>query len=115
MKKRYKILIFVSLFYIIVGQKIYAVQNNNVATMSKEEIMEKYYELKKDNQELIDKYNELNGEWSEKKESAFRFITIGSSLLLLYSMGITIYVRKHIKDKIEDLSKNKIYYLGPSS
>lgn len=116
MKKIYKILTLVILIFIVSSPVVYAVNNE---TMSKDEMMTKYYELKDENQKLKDKYNDLDQKYSDKiidiKNKALnidnsltkiKIICIGFSVLA--PMGITIYVKKHIKDKIEELAKTKI-------
>ncbi|EJO5347104.1 hypothetical protein NRP93_001174 [Clostridium botulinum] len=120
MKKMCKKLILISVFLnifciltcIINNGVVYAAPNSINETMSKEEIMDKYYELKKDNQELIEKYDKISGEWSSKKDSIdnsiFNIITIGSSMLVVLSMAAAIYVRKHIQNKVKQLYENKI-------
>lgn len=117
MKKKNRILNFImavlisfSFLSYFIGKQdkvVYASPSiNNI--ISKEEIMDKYYEVKKDKQELMDMYNELNRELLSEKEIMIKIKVIGSSVLIVYSMGICIYVKKYIKDKIEELSKNKI-------
>ncbi|SFA71740.1 NARF domain-containing protein [Clostridium frigidicarnis] len=64
MKRIYKTLSFIVLFIIIFCPYAYAVNNEN---MSKEEIMNKYYELKEENQKLKDKYSDLQEKWGAEK------------------------------------------------
>ncbi len=120
MKKIYKILTLVILIFIVSSPVVYAVNNE---TMSKDEIMTKYYELKDENQKLKYKYNDLEQKWANEKidignkksnmdDRVTKIEIIGSALFIVFSvlapMGITIYVKKHIKDKIEELAKTKI-------
>ncbi len=120
MKKIYKILTLVILIFIVSSPVVYAV---NDETMSEYEIMTKYYELKDENQKLKDKYNDLEQKWANEKidignkksnmdDRVTKIEIIGSALFIVFSvlapMGITIYVKKHIKDKIEELAKTKI-------
>ncbi|NFO88483.1 hypothetical protein FDC58_07065 [Clostridium botulinum] len=120
MKKIYKILTLVILIFIASSPVVYAVNNE---TMPKDEMMTKYYELKDENQKLNDKYNDLKQKWADEKidienkksnmdDSLNKIKIIGSALFIVFSvlapMGITIYVKKHIKDKIEELAKTKI-------
>ncbi|WP_252249351.1 NARF domain-containing protein [Clostridium sp. VAP23] len=116
MKKIYKILTLVILIFIVSSPVVYAV---NDEAMSKYEIMAKYYELKDENQKLKDKYNDLDQKSSDKiidiknkalniENSLTKIKIIGIGFSVLAPMGITIYVKKHIKDKIEELAKTKI-------
>ncbi|MFD3157039.1 NARF domain-containing protein [Haloimpatiens sp. FM7330] len=132
MKKIYKGLIFTAILFIIFCPSICLMDTNNSIvyaakpsineTMSKEEIMKKYYELKKDNQELIEKYNALNQKWADEKidieskkssvdDRLVTIVTVGSALLLIFSLAITIYVKNHIKNKIKQLYENKINHI----
>lgn len=127
MKKIFNKLILISVFMnvfciltcIINNQVVYAVPNSITETMSKEEIMNKFDKLEKENEILKDKYSNLKEkladekiEIEKKKESVdrsiFGLITIGSSVLGVLSMGGAIYVKKHIQNKVKKLYENKI-------
>jgi len=111
--------IFLNIFCILVcginSRVVYAAPNSINETMSKEEIMDKYYELKKDNQELIEKYDKLSHAWSDEKieiekkkesvdDSVFEIITIGSTIVIvltsIYGMSLWVII-KHINDKVK--------------
>ncbi|EKX79807.1 hypothetical protein CFSAN001628_009883 [Clostridium botulinum CFSAN001628] len=125
-KKLILISVFFNIFCILISginnQAVYAAPNSINETMSKEEIMNKYYELKKDNQELIEEYNKLSHEWSDEKieiekkkenvdSSIVKIVTFGSLFLILSSMGIFVYVKKHMQNKIKELYENKINHI----
>ncbi|NEU06074.1 NARF domain-containing protein [Clostridium senegalense] len=117
-KKLILILVFFNIFYILncgINNKIvYAVPNSINETMSKEEIMEKYYELKKDNQELIENYNKLYSEWSSKKDNIDNRVdkieVIGASIFLILTiLGVSVYqIIKGIDNKIKLVVKNEV-------
>ncbi len=101
-KKLILISVFFNIFCILISginnQAVYAAPNSINETMSKEEIMNKYYELKKDNQELIEEYNKLSHEWSDEKieiekkkenvdSSIVKIVTFGSLFLILLQWG----------------------------
>ena len=130
MKKMCKKLILISVFFNIFcilisginNQVAYAEPNSTNETMSKEEIMNKYYELKKDNQELIEEYNKLSHEWSDekieiekKKESVdnnvIKIITIGSASLIVLTglFGISVIgIIKHINHMVKSTVESKV-------
>lgn len=116
MKRIYRVLILAVSILIFSSPIVYAA---NTETMSKEEIMKKYYELKDENQKLQDKNNDLYQKWADEKieisnvnNEVLKIITIGSAIGLVIAivmpMGIFIYVKKHIKNKIEKIAKTKI-------
>lgn len=108
--------IFFNLIYGIGNEIVFAAPNANVIskssisteTMSKEEIMKKYYELKEDNQNLIEKYNKLNGEWSTKKDNIDNRLDsieiVGKALfaIITFFLGGSLYgIYISIKSKAE--------------
>ncbi|GAA0741498.1 NARF domain-containing protein [Clostridium oceanicum] len=114
-KKIILISVFLNIFCIldcgINSGVVYAAPNSINETMSKEEIMKKYYELKKDNQELIEKYDKLNGKWSSKKDNIDNRLDkieiYGKSILVI--LGISIFqVIKDIKNKIKSVVENEV-------
>lgn len=114
-KKLILISVFFNIFYILISginnQVVYAAPNSINETMSKEEIMDKYYELKKDNQELTEKYDKLNGEWSSEKDSIDNRVDkieiIGTSILVI--LGASVYrMVKGIDKEIKLVVENKL-------
>lgn len=123
MKKIYKRLTLIAVFLTIFCPSIYDVNNKIVyaaptsisETMSKEEIMEKYYELKKDNQELIEKYNKLSEEWSSKKDNIDNRIKVIencakviSIIIMVVLGGSVVGIFKYIKDKVPKEVNKKV-------
>lgn len=125
-KKLILISVFLNIFCILAcginSQVVYAAPNSINETMSKEETMNKYYELKKDNQELIEKYDKLNGEWSSKKHSIDyevdktnnrldKIYICAGVIVLLLSVLLRMSlreIRKCINDKVKSVVENEV-------